>query len=78
MFRDDTLSEHEAPLVQNLFDRIVEADRGSLASDTDMAKYLLDTWQRAAETVMRPLKTRTQLEAELERLRPSSPFDIGD
>lgn len=74
------LAEHEAPAVQALFERIVEAERGLLTTEqaADPRKYLLETWHTAAEAVMRPIQTRAAIEQELDKLRPKTdPFDFG-
>lgn len=64
----DQMSEHEAAVARHLFDKVMEAEAGNVATD-DWRKHILDTWREVAEAVMRPIQSRAELEQELARLR---------
>ena len=71
MFDRKALAEADVPAVQDLFSRIVEAEKDQLteAQKADPRGYLLGAWRAAAETVMRPLHRVEDLAEELATAR---------
>ena len=70
-------SDAEIAAAQRLFDRIVEAEAGSLTEEQKAAprEYLVAVWREAAATVMRPLPVRQPGQNG----RPfQDPFDLAD
>lgn len=83
MYPRTDLSEHEARAAQDLFDRIVAAERDILSDEqrADPRTYLLDAWEKACEAVMRPIHSRQSLEKQIAELRGSdqpSKFDWAE
>lgn len=70
MFPRYSLTQYETEAAQLLFDRIIEAESDSLTDEQrgDMRKYLLSTWEVAAEAVMRPIHSREQMERRIAEL----------
>ena len=83
MYPRTELAEHEARAAQDLFDRIIDAEKDILtdAQRADPRKYLLDAWEKTCEAVMRPIHSREDLEKKIAELRgshPPSKFDWAE
>lgn len=76
MFGRKELAAHETEAVQQLFNRIIEAEKDNLTAEqkADPRAYLLSTWRSAAETVMRPLHRVEEMAEHLAQRRSDDDF----
>lgn len=80
-FASDQIREHEAPLVRDLFNRIVQAEEPLLTEEqrANPRAYFIAAWHEAAEAITRPLQSRLALEEELRKYQPEkNPFELDD